>query len=106
MKKSSLRAIVSYLNGEAVTNIDEIKNEILAELAKGEAKADANRALYADIHDAVMEVLANANAPVTANEIAMETGIARGKIVYGIRHYWHDEVVIDDSGNALKYSLK
>ena len=88
-----MQSLVSFLNGEAVTNLDEIKAELEAELAKGKIKADANRALYADIHDAVMDTLNGVTAPVSAQEIADETGFARGKIVYGLNNYWSSEVV-------------
>ena len=105
MKKSSLQSLVSYLNGEAVENIAEIKAEIEAELAKGQAKAEANRAVYAEMHDKVIECIRTANAPVTAQEIADATGISRGKIVYGLTNLWSDEVEKDDSGKANLYSL-
>lgn len=88
-----MQSLVSFLNGEAVTNLDEIKAELEAELAKGKIKADANRALYADMHDAVMDTLAGVTTPVSAQEIADETGFARGKIVYGLNNYWSSEVV-------------
>lgn len=104
MKKSSLVSLVAYLNGETVTNIDEIKAEIEAELAKGKAKADANRAVYADMHDAVMDVLASATAPVTAQEIADETGLSRSKIVYGLTNYWSTEIIADKSGKSTTYT--
>ena len=105
MKKSSLQSLVSYLNGEAVENITDIKAEIEAELAKGQAKAEANRAVYAEIHDKVIEALSVASNPVTAQELADETGIARGKIVYGLTNYWGDEVVKDTTGKATTYRL-
>ena len=105
MKKSSLQSLVSYLNGEAVENIADIKAEIEAELAKGQAKAEANRAVYAEIHDKVIEALSVASNPVTAQELADETGIARGKIVYGLTNYWGDEVVKDTTGKATTYRL-
>ena len=105
MKKSSLQSLVSYLNGENVENIAEIKAEIEAELAKGKAKADANREVYTEIHDKVIEVLSGMTTPVTAQDIADETGIARGKIVYGLKNYWADEVVVDATGKANTYRL-
>jgi len=105
MKKASLESLVSYLNGEAVENIADIKAEIEAELAKGKAKADANRAVYADMHDAVIEAIRNASTPVTAQEIADATGLARGKIVYGLTNLWSAEVTVDKSGKANLYSV-
>ena len=104
MKKSLLQSLVNYLNGETVTNLDEIKTELEAELGKGQAKANANRALYAEMGEAVMETLRTANAPVTAQEIADATGFARGKIVWGLTHEWADAVVKTE-GKVNTYSL-
>ena len=64
----------------------------ISELERGKEKADANRKVYAEMHDAVMDVLKSASLPVSAQEIADETGLARGKIVYGLTNYWADEV--------------
>ena len=105
MKKASLESLVSLLNGEAIENADAIKAEIEAELAKGKAKADANRAVYADMHDVVIETIRTANAPVTAQEIADATGLSRGKIVYGLTKLWSAEVVVDNSGKANTYTV-
>jgi DNA-binding transcriptional regulator GbsR (MarR family) len=105
MKKNTIEALVAHLNGETVTNLDEIKAELEAELSKGKEKADANRALYEEIHDAVMEVLRSATVPVTAQELAEETGYAKGKIVYGLRNYWAEEVEKTE-GKVNTYSAK
>ena len=105
MKKNTIETLVAYLNGETVTNLDEIKAELEAELTKGKAKADANRAIYAEIHDAVMQALASTSQAVTAQELADETGYAKGKIVYGLTHYWADEVEKIE-GKVNSYTLK
>ena len=105
MKKASLQSLVSYLNGETVDNIAEIKAEIEAELSKGQAKAEANRAVYAEMHNPVIEAIRMANAPVTAQDIADATGYARGKIVYGLTKLWSTEVIVDNSGKANLYTL-
>ncbi len=103
MKKSSLQSLVTLLTNSG--ELPEIKAEIEAELAKGKAKADANREVYAEIHDKVVAVLSMSTNPVTAQEIADETGIARGKIVYGLTNYWGDEVVAVKSGKTTTYRL-
>jgi len=105
MRKNTIETLVAYLNGETVTNLDEIKAELEAELTKGKAKADANRAIYEEIHDAVIEVLKSASNPVTAQELADETGYAKGKIVYGLRNYWANEVEKTE-GKVNTYALK
>ena len=105
MKKAYLESLVSLLDGNAIENADEIREAIVAELDKGKAKAEANRAAYADMHDKVVEAIRSANAPVTAQEIADATGLARGKIVYGLTNLWSAEVTVDSTGKANTYTL-
>ena len=105
MKKASMETLVAYIDSHDLTDLFPIKDEITAELAKSKVKADANRAVYADIHQKVMDALSIASNPVTAQELANETGIARGKIVYGLTNYWNDEVVVDKSGKTTTYRL-
>ena len=106
MKKASMETLINFIDTHGVEELFAIKDELTAELAKGKAKADANREVYAEIHDKVIAVLGSATAPVTAQEIADETGIARGKIVYGLTKYWGDEVVADKSSKTTTYRLK
>ena len=103
MKKTSLQSLVTLLTNTGA--LPEIKAEIEAELSKGQAKAEANRAVYAEIHDKVIAVLSMSANPVTAQEIADETGIARRQIVYCLMKYWGDEVVADKSGKTTTYRL-
>lgn len=105
MKKSTLVSLISLLDGETITNHDVIKAELEAELNKGKAKADANRAAYAELHGKIVAALKSAGKPVTATELATETGAARGKIVYGLTKMWSDEVVKDNSGKVTTYAL-
>lgn len=105
MKKASMEALVNYIDVHSLTELFNIKDELTAELNKSKAKADANRALYDEYHDKIIAALASATAPVTAQELADETGIARGKIVYGLTNYWKSEVVRDDSGKTATYTL-
>ena len=92
MTKNTLTAVLSLIATIDTPEAQEIRETLTAELEKGKAKADANRAIYEDIHDAVITVLESTTNPVTAQELADETGYAKGKIVYGLTHYWADEV--------------
>lgn len=103
MKKLSLETLYRHLCGETVEGLDEIKTELAAELNKGKAKAEATQTEYATMREKVMDVLANATNGVTAQEIADETGLAKGKIVYGLTHYWTNEIVKDTSGKVTVY---
>ena len=111
MKKSSLLSLVSFLNGETVENIADIKAEIEAELAKGAEKAQANRDLYASAHDVVMNGLRVAGKPVTIGELYDEIadelpdGFSKGKVQYAITRLWADEVVKTE-GKVNSYSVK
>lgn len=115
MKKSTMQYLVDFVNEyineelggdeHAVQEMIDARDELVAELTKGKAKADANRAAYAEIHDKVMQALASATSPVTAQELADETGYAKGKIVYGLTNYWNDEVEKTE-GKVNSYALK
>ena len=105
MKKNTMTTILSLIANIDTAEAQEIREELTAELNKGKAKADANRAIYDEIHDAVIEALKSATDPVTAQELADETGFAKGKIVYGLRNYWADEVEKIE-GKVNSYTLK
>jgi hypothetical protein len=86
MKKSTMTTIANYIK-----NVPELANEyaeLSAELAKGEAKAQANRDLYATAHDVVMAHLSD--TPVTVTELfsacgdELPEGMSKGKIQYAI----------------------
>jgi len=111
MKKSTLQSLVNYLNGETVTNIADIKAEIEAELAKGAEKAQANRDLYAQAHDVVIDALSKVTAPVTIGELYDEVatelpeGMTKGKVQYAVTRLWSDEIVKTE-GKVNTYSLR
>lgn len=111
MKKSTLQSLVAFLNGETVTNIDEIKQELENELSKGAEKAQANRDLYAQAHEVVVKALAEITVPVTAAELYEEIcdelpeGFTRGKLSYAMSRMWVDE--FERSNDRTKtYMLK
>lgn len=105
MKKATLEKTLSLISSIDTPEAEEIRAEISAELAKGQAKADANRAVYAELHDKVIKALTETSNPVTAQEIADEIGASRGKIVYGLTNYWSAEVVKDTTGKTTTYAL-
>lgn len=98
MKKATMQALVNYLNGATVDNLDEIKTELEAELNRNAEKAAANREAYAAARDAILEVLrANPGVEMTAAEITYEANLpasfTTAKVQYGLLHYWEDIVV-------------
>jgi len=96
MKKASLQSLVNYLDGQTVANIAEIRDEIVAELAKGEAKAQANRDLYASAKTVILGALTD--TPVTISELYDEIaselpdGFSKSKVQYAVTRLWADEV--------------
>ena len=112
MKKVSLQSLVSFIDSiDAPQEILDIRSEIVAELGKGEAKAQANRDLYAQAHDVVMNGLALASNPVTIGELYesiaedLPEGFSKGKVQYAITRLWADEVVKTE-GKVNSYSRK
>ena len=96
MKKATMKSLVALLNGETVENIAEIKDELIAELTKGEAKAQANRDTYTEAKDIVLGALSE--TPVTVAELYEEVkdrlpaNFSKSKVQYGLNHMWVTEV--------------
>lgn len=111
MKKATLMSLVSYLNGENMTNLDEIKAELEAELNRNAEKAAANRELYEAAEAVVMDGLRRAGALVTISELYEEIadelpeGFTRGKLNYALTRMWNDKVVVV-SGSPNTYAIK
>lgn len=105
MKKSIYESILSLVSSIDTPEAEEVREAVTAELSKGKAKADANRAVYADIHDTIIALLQREARPLTAQEMADETGISRGKIVYGLTNYWSTEVIKNSDGKTTTYTL-
>lgn len=99
MKKMYFEQMLSILNGigEATPEmIDNLKKEIEKEVYKGEAKAQANREMYASAKDIILGALTE--TPVTIaelyDEIANELpdGFSKSKVQYAVTRLWADEV--------------
>lgn len=110
MRKVSLQSLVSFIDSiDAPQEIKDVRDEIVAELAKGAEKAQANRDLYAQAHDVVMGALSA--TPVTIGELydeiadALPDGFSKGKVQYAITRLWADEVVKTE-GKVNTYALK
>ena len=111
MKKTTMNSILSLIATIDTPEAEAVRAEVTAELNKGEAKAQANRDLYASAHDVVIEALASATAPVTMSELyeAVEDnlpeGMTKGKVQYAVTRLWSDEI-IKTEGKVNAYSLK
>lgn len=106
MKKTTIQALVSYLNGNTVTNLEEIKAELEAELSRGAEKKAANQELYAQAELVLMKHLDY--APATAAELfeaceaELPDGFSKGKFVYALSHgVWSGVVKVE--GTPAQY---
>ena len=113
MKKNTMETLVRYLNGETVDNLDEIKAELEAELAKNAEKARANRDMYAVAHDVVMEHLPVTPARLTVAALwelvkdEMPEDMSKSKMQYGLRELWSAEVQkFENPKSANEYARK
>ena len=111
MKKATMQSIVNYIDTNAVAELADVRAEIVAELAKGEAKAQANRDLYAEAHDVVITVMSKLTEPAPLTEIFAECenvlpeGMTKGKFQYAVTRLWTDEIVKTE-GKVNTYSLR
>jgi len=107
MKKVSLQSLVSYLTSTGA--LPEVRDEIVAELAKGEAKAQANRDLYAEATPVVLGALSA--TPVTIGELyeevkdSLPAGFSKGKMQYLVTRVLTDKVNKVE-GKVNTYTLK
>ena len=111
MKKSVFTAIANYVATHDVPELASVRDEILAEFEKNEAKAQVNRDLYAEAHDVVMKVMDS--TPRTITEIYelcapdLPDGFSKSKIQYAMREYWAGEVVkVENPKGANEYRIK
>lgn len=111
MKKSTMIALVSYLNGATVDNLDEIKAELEAELNRNAEKAAANRELYESAKSVIFEGFRVAGTPVTIAELYEEikdelpNGFSKSKVQYAVTRLWADEIVKTE-GKTNTYTAK
>ena len=98
---------VAYLTETGA--LPEVRDEIVAELAKGEAKAQANRDLYAEATPIVLGALSA--TPVTIGELYDEIanelpeGFTKGKVQYLVTRVLTDKVTKIE-GKVNTYTLK
>lgn len=104
MKKVTLIAIKDALTGYGYMD-SEVLSELNREITRGDAQKEANQAIYSEMFNAVVKALTSAENPVTAQELADETGYPKGKIVYGLSHYWGDKIEKIE-GKVNTYTLK
>ena len=109
MRKSTLQSLVSYLDGATLTNLDEIKAELMAELNKGAERKQANADVYAQVKPIVLGALSD--TPVTIGELFatiegnLPEGFTKGKVQYLVTRVLTDKVTKIE-GKVNTYTLK
>lgn len=107
MTKATMQTIVSYLTETGA--LPEIREKLVAELARGEAKAKENRDLYASVKETILGALSE--TPVTISELyeeikdALPSGFSKAKVQYAITRLWSDEVTKIE-GKVNSYAIK
>lgn len=110
MTKSTLIALTNYFEATDIPeSIADAVAELRAEREKNEAKAQANRDLYASAHDAVLAVMSE--TPMTVTEIYnacannLPDDFSKSKVQYALLHYWNSEVTkIENAKGANQYT--
>ena len=100
MKKATLENLMTVLETRVSLCdelVQEVMEEVRAELNKGQAQKDKNAEAYESIHALIVDTLSD--TPVTCGELweAIEndvpSGITKGKVQYALTHLWQDEIV-------------
>ena len=108
MTKASLKAIRDYLAEKG--DLPEILEEIKGELAKGEKKAEANRALYEQAKPIVLGALSATPVPLSELwgelEGHLPEGMTKSKVSRGLNNEWAKDIAIVNDGTANLYGLK
>ena len=112
MKKASMETLVRMLKGEKVEGLEAIRAEMETELAKNAAKADANRAVYAQVKGIVFDELSKATAPVPVSELykavaeQLPSTFSQSKLSYALTHTWASDVIKTNDGKVNTYMVR
>lgn len=106
MKKATLQYLVDLMNsniglngGEAETDAAYVaaRDELAAELNKGQAQKDKNAEAYESVHSLIVDSLPD--TPVTCAELwesiknDVPSDFSKNKVQYALTHLWQDEIV-------------
>ena len=103
MKKNTLMTLHAFLNGQTDIDLSTVREDVNAEVARLDEKANSNRELYAAAYMAIDAFLTD--VPMTAKAIAEEcpdlpAGFSANKITYAMRNYWSDKFKRHENGKA------
>ena len=98
MTNTTLNTVYTVLSTIDFENKDAVLAEVYKDLHRNDGRKAEKAAQYADAHDIVMGVIADATSAVTVAEIwdacqgDLPDGFTKNKIAYALRTYWADEV--------------
>lgn len=109
MKKNVFEMVVALVNGREVADIETLRNEVNAEWERNQAKRQANRDLYDEARDALLDALTDTEQ--TAKELfenhEWPSDFTQGKLNYALRALWSEDVVKHDNGkNPYTYTKR
>lgn len=105
-----MQNIANYIAN--VPELSEEYTELLSELNRNAAKAQANRALYDAAREVALATLAQAPDGCTATELyescadELPEGFTKSKLQYALTHYWNDAVAVEKTKDSNMYRVK
>ena len=94
MKKATMNTILSLISTIDTPEAEAVRNELTAELNKGEAVKAENAKLYDTAKAAVMSELSTTDKAVTISELYdavadnLPEGFTKGKLQYAVTRLW------------------
>ena len=98
MKKVTLNTILTLIATIDTPEAEQARQEITAELSKGEAVKAENAKLYESAKSIVMDELSKATEAVTLGELydavadSLPEGFTKGKLQYAVTRLWTSEI--------------
>lgn len=107
MKKAIYESLYKFVKGEAIDNLDEVKEALETELNRGKEQKEANAKAYDSIRELVFSNLGN--TPVTLGELydaikdQLPSDMTKGKVQHAVTKLWADEIVkVEGKPNMYK----
>lgn len=109
MKKATMNTILSLIATIDTPEAEAVRNELTAELNKGEAVKAENAKLYDAVKPIVMDELATATEAVTISELydavadKLPEGFTKGKLQYAVTRLWLGTDIVRVEGKVNTY---
>ena len=109
MKKATMNTIVNYINDNAIEELFEVRDELVAELNKGAEEKARNAELYESAKEVVMDELSTTDEAVTISELydavadKLPEGMTKGKLQYAVTRLWVGNGIAKVEGKVNTY---